>query len=207
MPNVLCHHQRAVAGAGPRQASTAEPSAVAASCIINQVSKATTFLNMSPSMVHHCLLNILVKALAYAVTGCMPNWCLHRHTHCCRGLRSCSRGHSLPIVPHQQQQQHLHLQQQRFHNSQAAAAATRQAGPVDPVPDYTAIDSQPLNQIVMALFRRKMVAAIGSDSQLTGCVRQQLMIDFVALASRIIAHRHGVCHAVAGPAAIAAGPC
>jgi hypothetical protein len=42
------------------------------------------------------------------------------------------------------------------------------------VPDYTAIDSQPLNQVVMALFRRKMVAAIGSDSQLTGCVWQQL---------------------------------
>ncbi|PNH12456.1 hypothetical protein TSOC_000599 [Tetrabaena socialis] len=46
---------------------------------------------------------------------------------------------------------------------------TRQAGPQDsPTPSYAAIDVQPLNKIVMALFRRKMVAAVGSDSPLSG---------------------------------------
>jgi hypothetical protein len=138
-----------------------------ASCTISQAT-ATMPCPCSVSMVHHCLLNSLVTALAHGVAGCLSSWCLHLHTHLCRGLRSCSTGRSLPIMPHQQQLQQLHLQQQRLHHSQAAAAATRQAGPVDPVPDYTAIDSQPLNQVVMALFRRKMVAAIGSDSQLTG---------------------------------------
>lgn len=47
-------------------------------------------------------------------------------------------------------------------------SSVRQAGPSTPVPDYTAIDQQALNQLVMSLFRRKMVAAIGRDSQLTG---------------------------------------
>lgn len=36
------------------------------------------------------------------------------------------------------------------------------------MPDYTELDSQPLNKVVMALFRNKMVAAIGTDSQLNG---------------------------------------
>lgn len=50
----------------------------------------------------------------------------------------------------------------------AAVAPARQAGPSTDVPDYSDIDSQPLNKVVMALFRNKMVAAIGSDSQLSG---------------------------------------
>ena len=36
-------------------------------------------------------------------------------------------------------------------------------------PDYAGtLDAQPLNRVVMALFRRKMVESIGSDSQLQG---------------------------------------
>jgi len=64
----------------------------------------------------------------------------------------------------------------RLAKTTAAAAANsdnaqplRQAGPSTAAPDYAAIDSQPLNRVVMALFRRKMVAAIGSDSELEGC--------------------------------------
>lgn len=44
----------------------------------------------------------------------------------------------------------------------------RQAGPLTAEPDYAEIDSQPLNKVVMQLFRNKMVAAIGADSQLSG---------------------------------------
>ena len=46
--------------------------------------------------------------------------------------------------------------------------AYRAAGPSEPVPNYDALDSQPLNRLVMALFRGKMVDAIGQDSQLEG---------------------------------------
>jgi hypothetical protein len=46
----------------------------------------------------------------------------------------------------------------------------RQAGPPTPPPDYSAIDAAPLNRAVMALFRAKMVAALGSDSEQEGCV-------------------------------------
>lgn len=84
-----------------------------------------------------------------------PNW----HACCCRTAHPkcrCSRQvtfsqqHQLPrVVP-------------------LAAAPVRQAGPSTPEPDYRDIDGQPSNQVVMALFRRKMVQAIGNDSQLTG---------------------------------------
>ncbi|GBF91530.1 hypothetical protein Rsub_04270 [Raphidocelis subcapitata] len=50
----------------------------------------------------------------------------------------------------------------------AAPAALRQAGPAAAAPDYAGVDAQPLNRVVMALFRRKMAEAIGSDSQLQG---------------------------------------
>lgn len=43
------------------------------------------------------------------------------------------------------------------------------AGPGDTPPDYTAIDAQPLNRVVYALFRARMVAAVGADSPLEGC--------------------------------------
>lgn len=42
------------------------------------------------------------------------------------------------------------------------------AGPSSLPPDYSAIDAQPLNRAVYGLFRRRMVAAIGADSQLQG---------------------------------------
>jgi hypothetical protein len=43
------------------------------------------------------------------------------------------------------------------------------AGPATPAPEYSTIDAQPLNRVVYGLFRRRMVQAIGSDSQLDGC--------------------------------------
>ena len=42
------------------------------------------------------------------------------------------------------------------------------AGPSDPAPSYESIDSQPFNRAIMSLFRRKMVAAIGSDTDAQG---------------------------------------
>ena len=54
-------------------------------------------------------------------------------------------------------------------SSSDAAGPLRQAGPPTPAPRYAEIDAQPLNRAVMALFRRKMVAALGgADSQLEG---------------------------------------
>lgn len=44
------------------------------------------------------------------------------------------------------------------------------AGPKTPEPDYTQLDSHPLNRLVMALFRMKMVSAIGEDSRFQGWV-------------------------------------
>mmetsp|Transcript_31660 Transcript_31660/g.56669 ORF Transcript_31660/g.56669 Transcript_31660/m.56669 type:complete len:269 (-) Transcript_31660:1084-1890(-) len=41
-------------------------------------------------------------------------------------------------------------------------------GPPDEMPDYSAIDSTPVNRAVMALFRRKMAAVVGADSALPG---------------------------------------
>lgn len=54
--------------------------------------------------------------------------------------------------------------------TRSSSPSVRHAGPTAPEPQqtYADIDSQPLNQLVMGLFRRKMVAAIGSDSQLSG---------------------------------------
>ena len=44
-----------------------------------------------------------------------------------------------------------------------------QAGPRDPQPDYTAIDSQPLNRLIYSLFRNRMVHSLGGrDSQMQG---------------------------------------
>ena len=50
----------------------------------------------------------------------------------------------------------------------AAVSATREAGPGDNAPDYSEIDSSPFNQTIMALFRRKMVARIGEDTDEQG---------------------------------------
>lgn len=73
------------------------------------------------------------------------------------------------------------------------------AGPASPPPDYSAIDTQPLNRAVYSLFRGRMVQAIGSDSQQEGwvaacrvhpqpghqliAVQQQAQISAVASAS------------------------
>ncbi|KAG2497918.1 hypothetical protein HYH03_004182 [Edaphochlamys debaryana] len=47
--------------------------------------------------------------------------------------------------------------------------ATRQAGPADvPAPSYEEIDRKAMNVLVMSLFRRKMVDALGVDSQQQG---------------------------------------
>ncbi|EIE22959.1 hypothetical protein COCSUDRAFT_15824 [Coccomyxa subellipsoidea C-169] len=42
------------------------------------------------------------------------------------------------------------------------------AGPETPAPSYESIDSQPLNRAIMSLFRQKMVAAIGKNSDKEG---------------------------------------
>lgn len=61
--------------------------------------------------------------------------------------------------------------------TEAAASGGRQAppglvaaGPASAAPDYSAIDAQLLNKAVYSLFRGRMVQAIGSDSQDSGCV-------------------------------------
>ncbi len=46
------------------------------------------------------------------------------------------------------------------------ALNTRSAELVDP--QYAELDAQPLNKVVMGLFRRKMVQAIGSDVPVEG---------------------------------------
>lgn len=54
------------------------------------------------------------------------------------------------------------------HSVQTVATEVK-AGPIQPCQvDYSKIDSQPLNQIIMGLFRRKMVAAIGDDTPAQG---------------------------------------
>lgn len=50
----------------------------------------------------------------------------------------------------------------------AAVGATRTAGPGDIPPDYSDIDASPINQTIMALFRRKMVDRIGEDTEEPG---------------------------------------
>lgn len=50
----------------------------------------------------------------------------------------------------------------------ACPRALARRGPSEPPPSYDLLDAQPLNRAVMALFRAKMVKAIGSDSSLQG---------------------------------------
>lgn len=59
-------------------------------------------------------------------------------------------------------------QPQRQSSVVVARAATREAGPSDAAPDYSSLDSSPVNQTIMALFRRKMVARIGEDTDEQG---------------------------------------
>jgi hypothetical protein len=80
-------------------------------------------------------------------------------------VQASTSGHQQLVLAALVQPRPSHRQQQA---TTLAAAPVRQAGPATDVPDYTEIDSQLLNKIVMALFRNKMVAAIGSDSQLSG---------------------------------------
>jgi hypothetical protein len=66
-------------------------------------------------------------------------------------VRGRGRIHIMAVQGRQQQQQ-----------------SYRSAGPDSPAPDYSALDSHVLNRVVMDLFRRKMVAAIGQDSKHEG---------------------------------------
>lgn len=69
-----------------------------------------------------------------------------------------------------------HTPARRHHDLRISLACTSapnsyvDAGPKTPEPDYTQLDSQPLNRLVMALFRMKMVSAIGQDSRFEGWV-------------------------------------
>ncbi len=53
-----------------------------------------------------------------------------------------------------------HVSEDRAQRSRRRVAARALT---TPPPDYTEVDAQPLNRVIMGLFRRKMVAAIGSD--------------------------------------------
>jgi hypothetical protein len=68
---------------------------------------------------------------------------------------------ALPALP-------ARLRHAALHRPAVRAAAFQQAGPQSPEPSYAAIEAQPLNRLVMQLFRNKMVAAIGEDSKLQG---------------------------------------
>ena len=48
------------------------------------------------------------------------------------------------------------------------SASFTKAGPETAAPSYKSIDSQSPNKAIMSLFRRKMVAAIGLDSDKDG---------------------------------------
>lgn len=50
----------------------------------------------------------------------------------------------------------------------AASSSYRSAGPSTEKPDYTSIDANPANQLFTRLFRSKLVAAVGTDSRLSG---------------------------------------
>ena len=69
-------------------------------------------------------------------------------------------------------QRRSYRQERRFQRLVRAldqrADSLPQAGPPDSPPSYLSIDSQPVNKAIMSLFRRKMVAAIGSDSHAEG---------------------------------------
>lgn len=57
---------------------------------------------------------------------------------------------------------------QRQCSAAAAGMDTRDAGPPMPAPSYAGIDAQPLNRVVMQLFRSKLAGAVGADSQQLG---------------------------------------
>ncbi len=48
------------------------------------------------------------------------------------------------------------------------SVSLKKAGPEVPPPSYERIDSQPFNKAIMSLFRRKMIDAIGTDSDNNG---------------------------------------
>lgn len=59
-----------------------------------------------------------------------------------------------------------HRADRRMHT--IVRALDRKAGPAEPSPSYESIDTQPINRAIMSLFRRKMVVAIGHDSEAQG---------------------------------------
>jgi len=79
---------------------------------------------------------------------------------------TCIDGH-VPWSAQRCQTQRRHARDMCCKNRRIWAASS--SGPSTPQPSYDNIDSQPLNQLVYALFRRKMVAALNSeDSKLEG---------------------------------------
>jgi hypothetical protein len=71
--------------------------------------------------------------------------------------------------PHGMQQQSVGMQGRMcLRTLKEKTNALPRVGPHDPAPSYEGIDKQPLNRAIMALFRRKMAAAIGSDTDARG---------------------------------------
>ena len=82
--------------------------------------------------------------------------------------RASPSGRSIRWSPGVQQHSVSRREQMLLRALQQTTDALSKAGPKDPAPSYGAIDSQPFNRAIMSLFRRKMVAAIGSDTDAQG---------------------------------------
>jgi hypothetical protein len=65
----------------------------------------------------------------------------------------------------------------------------RSAGPQEPPPKYSEIDRNPVNKVIMGLFRSKMVAAIGRDSNLEG-------YDAIIDLTRVLNRHEGVLRSI-----------
>lgn len=75
----------------------------------------------------------------------------------------------LPCTSKMHTKMHCHaprayISHRRCHTRLACAAHANLTSPTNQPVDYTRIDANPLNKLIMALFRKKMVAAIGKDS-------------------------------------------
>jgi hypothetical protein len=59
-------------------------------------------------------------------------------------------------------------QPQRVSVREQSLLPLRQAGPLTAPPAFAEVDAQPLSQLIMGLFRRKMVLALGEDTPARG---------------------------------------